>query len=1372
MAQAMQPASSSRVVERGTHYKKIESVGQIVDRSGPISLKTNRWTVLQNGMNFQDASGNWVESCPVVQSFAEGVLCTGNTYRVILKNNLDTDDAVALETPDKQQVVSHLAGIGYYDPDSGQSVLLAQMKDCQAELVSSNQIVFRDAFDGSGIEAAVVYTYGVGRFHQDVTFVKRPAFSPADFGMGSRTRLEIISEIVECPLLTNEIRVLPQEKNPIRRAQMVEPDLVDETPVFSTQWRMTGGRAFQATQEGPPALRGVAVTKSLLPSSGNAKVLVEAVGWNDVNAELEKLPVQPTNALSMPQISATRKLPNTKVAHRTQVPFADRLAQITRSKPVLVALNSVGDRQSPSGFVVDWEELQNAESFWFDCGVTYVVNSDNEFEIWGASCCSHYLIKFGYNADVIFHDWMDAESLILTAVDDDTIGDVIDGSSHCPSGYYGAVILDAGYISGSWNDNDFRFMYAALELGGAHPSIIDLGNCTVRNCNIGFDFGPAPDCTFMFDNIGVCSVDSLFHNVGENSGIYLRGSIQDANCGDFTCYGLPFWWELKYFGNLNHAGSDLDTVGNTLLDDYLDGNDPNIILFSLQFTNNYFSTNVVSGTINLQAGIPAYEVVLVNDLDLTNAVWHPFTSTNVTVNLSNGLCTVAVGLRGFPSDARQTWKERHVTLDNSPLTLTITNPAIGTVSRPMIQLQGYANKPLTSLTYDVSNALNAITNLQGYMLAAFYDTNLMAFTTNYFQCYDVALTNGVNAITLHATDLANNSTISNFTVALDYSGDTSPPVLKLVWPRDGTTIVGSDFTLRAQVDEATATVVASMNGETNAGLVEHDGTVWVNNLSLVDGTNYLTLTATDAATNSSTTNLALIKSAVNVTVDPISADQGNQSSVTITGTVNDPAAVIKVNGVSASVNGATWSAENVPIDPTGRPTLDVETFDSNNNPTGATDTNPSRPTTVVLAEYEQMSGYDNHSGNGQNQMVRWNYATGGSWGVTVYESPGSGGIDPPIPPDGPGYTPPIVTSDYGETFAPNWQNADAIFDNGNYYHTSVKTKVMIVPSGPKLPGISSPYLVGVSAMQFDPCTPDSDSSFALLQLIPLWLGNKPIPAEQLMINGRPLVTSFTNYDGSIWGETIISAPAGELVPLTVTTADPIYNDYTFNVQVLPFDVDVDADNTTFQGYPNSANGDLDSEEKRIRDDDSSPGVRIFANVLDFNDDGTPGYADGIDMFGNVHSNACSIFEPLLIEVPSLETLPNATFVFKYSASDPADMTMTGSGADATFYLPAGKTLRIWKKDGPVVRATASAPNGGDFVPADEPCTGAQLGWQQGTNTIKLYMEVVDELAAFGPPTYVEVDFYPAGTDFPQLMIKKRFKVRPYRISTENPVLDE
>ena len=95
------------------------------------------------------------------------------------------------------------------------------------------------------------------------------------------------------------------------------------------------------------------------------------------------------------------------------------------------------------------------------------------------------------------------------------------------------------------------------------------------------------------------------------------------------------------------------------------------------------------------------------------------------------------------------------------------------VSQSPIELQGYANKPLSRLTFDVSNATGVVTNQTGYLTGVFYDDNLWAYTTNYFQCPDIDLSNGTNVITLHATDLAGNT--ASVSLMLDYVPNTNSP---------------------------------------------------------------------------------------------------------------------------------------------------------------------------------------------------------------------------------------------------------------------------------------------------------------------------------------------------------------------------------------------------------------------------------------------------------------------------------------------------------------------------------------------------------------------------------------------------------------------
>ena len=75
----------------------------------------------------------------------------------------------------------------------------------------------------------------------------------------------------------------------------------------------------------------------------------------------------------------------------------------------------------------------------------------------------------------------------------------------------------------------------------------------------------------------------------------------------------------------------------------------------------------------------------------------------------------------------------------------------------MIQLQGYCEKDLSHISYDLTNALGLVTNQEIGVSDRFYDTKTSEFTTNTFQALDVPLTNGLNTFTIHATDQAGNT---------------------------------------------------------------------------------------------------------------------------------------------------------------------------------------------------------------------------------------------------------------------------------------------------------------------------------------------------------------------------------------------------------------------------------------------------------------------------------------------------------------------------------------------------------------------------------------------------------------------------------------
>jgi hypothetical protein len=378
------------------------------------------------------------------------------------------------------------------------------------------------------------------------------------------------------------------------------------------------------------------------------------------------------------------------------------------------------------------------------------------------------------------------------------------------------------------------------------------------------------------------------------------------------------------------SDTNLDSQGNTLLYDYQYGIDPNVISFTLSYTNQYATVSGAPVQVNVTGGVPFFIAVLLDSTNFTGATWNAYTSSNIIINLGTiqGWHNAWVGLRGLPSNATQTWQWKHLNLTLPPV-LVITNPVTDVVNEPMIQIYGYCQDSLASISYDISNAVGVAVNQSSEITDRYYDTNVLGFTTNYFECLDVPLTNGLNVITIHATDLAGNITTTNFNFTLDYSSKTNPPVEQITWPQGGTQIGGSNFTCRGWVDDPTVTVSTQLvytNGNTNvfaggvytnvvSGSVERNGNFWLENLPINAGTNAFTITVTDAVGNTSVTNISVVQSALVLTINSVGdSSQLWQPTVNLTGTISDPTYAVWVNGVKGHNNGnGTWSANNVPV---------------------------------------------------------------------------------------------------------------------------------------------------------------------------------------------------------------------------------------------------------------------------------------------------------------------------------------------------------------------------------------------------------------------------------------------------------------------------
>jgi hypothetical protein len=373
----------------------------------------------------------------------------------------------------------------------------------------------------------------------------------------------------------------------------------------------------------------------------------------------------------------------------------------------------------------------------------------------------------------------------------------------------------------------------------------------------------------------------------------------------------PDWWFWEYFGTVALSDANQDANGNSLLSDYTNNVVPAIFTFSgVQVANNYVNATPTPAQLEI-TGYPYYVSVLVDDANFNDAVWNTYSSPNVAVNLwPQGWHDVWIGLRGHADDASAAiWQYKRLKLDYTPPSLVITSPTNSTM--PVIQLTGYSPEALASISYGLSNAVTVVTNQQAFITDQSYSTNTWEFTTNYFQCYDVPLTNGLNVITLHAMDLAGN--VTTLTTNIICTGNTNLPGMTLLWPQDGMQMSSNSFTIQGRVDDPTASVsvtAVDSSGNTNVinGRTGRDGIFWIENVPLSAGTTMLALTAINA-TGVTTTDFTLIQSSVGLSVNAVQA-----GDTTAEVAIDTSGYTVWVNGVQATNNGdGTWTAQITPI---------------------------------------------------------------------------------------------------------------------------------------------------------------------------------------------------------------------------------------------------------------------------------------------------------------------------------------------------------------------------------------------------------------------------------------------------------------------------
>ena len=233
---------------------------------------------------------------------------------------------------------------------------------------------------------------------------------------------------------------------------------------------------------------------------------------------------------------------------------------------------------------------------------------------------------------------------------------------------------------------------------------------------------------------------------------------------------------------------------------------------------------------------------------------------------------------------------RTVTRDTQAPTLDVTSPT----DQLVMAVDSVA---VTGTVHDA----NAVTlNVNGAPVTPDSSGNFSA---------EISLVDGVNFLTVTATDAAEN--VSSVTRRVTY--DHTPPTLTVVGPTDQLYTNHDSVTVTGKAFDASG-VTVTVNGV--PAVVGTDSTYTVVVPLTTDGPTVISIVATDAAGNTVTTTRTVTRDtqppAVTVTA-PADGLTTADASVTVSGTVTDASAVtVTINGTSATVTNGSISG-SVPL---------------------------------------------------------------------------------------------------------------------------------------------------------------------------------------------------------------------------------------------------------------------------------------------------------------------------------------------------------------------------------------------------------------------------------------------------------------------------
>jgi hypothetical protein len=158
-------ADTIEVLETGPDDRRVQVVHEEIDASGVSMLVTNAYTEVATGLNYWDGQ-SYQPSVPEFLIIGDEAVAEQGQSKLILPSNLNVAGAVYLLDADGKEYRSTPGFLAMRSPSTQQAAVIGMLKDTAGGLVASDQVLYRDAFEG--VAAAVRYLYRLDGIEQDV----------------------------------------------------------------------------------------------------------------------------------------------------------------------------------------------------------------------------------------------------------------------------------------------------------------------------------------------------------------------------------------------------------------------------------------------------------------------------------------------------------------------------------------------------------------------------------------------------------------------------------------------------------------------------------------------------------------------------------------------------------------------------------------------------------------------------------------------------------------------------------------------------------------------------------------------------------------------------------------------------------------------------------------------------------------------------------------------------------------------------------------------------------------------------------------------------------------------------------------------------